>query len=98
MPGLDHGRTVTRREFLYGTLAGAAMLEAVNPNLAASRGSMQQNHAEVPRRTLGRTGEAVSVIGLGGAHIGQQKDENESIRLIRSAIDSGINFLDSCWD
>lgn len=49
-------------------------------------------------RTLGRTGETVSVIGLGGFHIGQQKDEQESIRIIRSAIDRGITFLDNSWD
>ncbi|MBO3457288.1 aldo/keto reductase [Aetokthonos hydrillicola Thurmond2011] len=49
-------------------------------------------------RTLGRTKEKVSVIGLGGHHIGRQKDEQESIRIIRSAIDRGINFMDNCWD
>src|SRR5258707_6810135 len=54
--------------------------------------------ADVPRRTLGRTGEKVSMVGLGGYHIGSQKDEQESIRIIRTAIDNGINFLDNCWD
>jgi predicted aldo/keto reductase-like oxidoreductase len=53
---------------------------------------------EVPRRRLGRTGEKVSMVGLGGSHIGQQHDENESIRIIRTAIDSGINFMDNSWD
>ncbi len=49
-------------------------------------------------RTLGRTGEKVSIIGLGGYHIGKIKEEQESIRLIRSAIDRGINFMDNSWD
>jgi aryl-alcohol dehydrogenase-like predicted oxidoreductase len=49
-------------------------------------------------RTLGRTGEKVSVLGVGGYHIGFQKEEQESIRIIRSAIDHGINFMDNCWD
>jgi len=49
-------------------------------------------------RTLGRTGEKVSVLGLGGSHIGRQKEEQESITLIRSAIDGGINFMDNSWD
>jgi aryl-alcohol dehydrogenase-like predicted oxidoreductase len=35
---------------------------------------------------------------LGGYHIGKQADENESIRIIRSAIDRGITFMDNCWD
>lgn len=49
-------------------------------------------------RQLGRTGEEVSLVGLGGFHIGQQKDEQESIRIIRAAIDRGINFMDNSWD
>jgi aryl-alcohol dehydrogenase-like predicted oxidoreductase len=49
-------------------------------------------------RELGTTGEQVSVIGLGGYHIGKQADPEESIRLIRAAIDRGITFLDNCWD
>jgi len=49
-------------------------------------------------RKLGRTGELVSLIGLGGYHIGIQPDEQDSIRLIRSAIDRGITFLDNSWD
>lgn len=49
-------------------------------------------------RTLGRTGEKVSIVGLGGYHMAVPKDENESIRIIRTAIDNGINFMDNCWD
>jgi predicted aldo/keto reductase-like oxidoreductase len=49
-------------------------------------------------RTLGRTGEEVSIVGLGGAHIGMQDDENDSVRIVRTAIDNGINFMDNCWD
>jgi predicted aldo/keto reductase-like oxidoreductase len=49
-------------------------------------------------RTLGRTGERVSAIGLGGFHIGQLETKEDSIALIRSAIDRGINFMDNCWD
>jgi len=52
----------------------------------------------MPYRTLGRTGEKVSVIGLGGYHLGNQSDPEESIRIIRTGIDEGINFLDNCWD
>jgi predicted aldo/keto reductase-like oxidoreductase len=49
-------------------------------------------------RTLGRTGERVSAFGLGGHHIGLVKEEQDSIKLIRSAIDRGITFMDNCWD
>ncbi len=49
-------------------------------------------------RALGRTGEQVSILGVGGFHIGKQKEEKESIQIIRSAIDRGINFMDNSWD
>jgi len=49
-------------------------------------------------RSLGRTGEKVSAIGLGGHHIGRPKDPAEGIRIIRTAIDRGITFMDNCWD
>jgi predicted aldo/keto reductase-like oxidoreductase len=49
-------------------------------------------------RTLGRTGEKVFALGLGGHHIGRPKDPAEGIRIIRNALDRGMNFLDNCWD
>jgi len=51
-----------------------------------------------PHRTLGHTGEKVSVIGLGGYHLGMGSDEQQSIWMIRAALDEGVNFLDNCWD
>ena len=87
-----------RREFLeHVTLGVAGASAAVSANvlgalpLAAAKG-------EMPYRTLGRSGEKVSLLGLGGYHIGIQDDEQESIRIIRTAIDNGVNFLDNCWD
>jgi diketogulonate reductase-like aldo/keto reductase len=58
----------------------------------------ERRRGEMIFRRLGKTEEWVSVIGLGGYHIGKQADENESIQLIRSAIDKGISFMDNCWD
>jgi len=75
-----------RREFL-GSLGALAAAGGAN---AASDGMIY--------RTLGKTGEKVSAIGLGGHHIGQPKEESEGIRLVRSALDRGMNFLDNCWD
>jgi len=49
-------------------------------------------------RKFGRTNEQVSAIGLGGHHIGRPQDANEGVRIVRSALDRGINFLDNCWD
>ena len=47
---------------------------------------------------LGRTGERVSILCLGGWHIGAVKDENEAIRIMHAAIDEGLTFFDNCWD
>ncbi len=48
-------------------------------------------------RNLGTTGERVSAIGLGGAHLSNGQADSK-VKLVRSAIDSGITFLDNCWD
>ena len=49
-------------------------------------------------RTLGKTGEKVSALGLGGYHIGTPADAAEGVRIVRSAIDRGVTFMDNCWD
>jgi len=51
----------------------------------------------VPYRPLGRTGQQVSLVGLGGAHLGRV-GEQEAIRIIRTALDEGLSFLDNSWD
>src|SRR5438309_3217809 len=85
-----------RREFLTataGAVAAAVLLAGSNSLLAES------SDDGMIYRTLGRTGERVSVIGLGGWHIGQPSiSEAESIQLIRQAIARGITFMDNCWD
>ena len=58
-----------------------------------------ESNSGMPTRPLGRTGVEVSLIGLGGWHLGfDYIDEQLSIRIIRTAIDNGINFMDNCWD
>ena len=50
-------------------------------------------------RSLGSTGEKVSAIGLGGWYLGLKNVDGQlAIRIVRTAIDRGINFLDNCWD
>lgn len=58
-----------------------------------------EKRGEMLYRTLGRTGEKVSLIGMGGAHLSRKPlDEKAAVKLIHAAIDRGINFLDNCWD
>jgi predicted aldo/keto reductase-like oxidoreductase len=82
----------SRREFVGMATASLLMAGTLNGSAAEERKN------GIPYRTLGRTGEKVSVIGLGGYHLGKQSDPEESIRIIRAGIDEGINFLDNCWD
>jgi len=59
----------------------------------------QTAYSEIPYRTLGSTGEQVSCIGVGGWHLGlNQVDEELSLRIVRTAIDRGISFMDNSWD
>jgi len=85
---------VTRRRFL----AIAARVGAV-VSLATGRaiGSITQRGA-MQYRTLGRTGTKVSLIGIGGYHIGQPKQERDAIAIVRTAIDNGVTFMDNSWD
>jgi aryl-alcohol dehydrogenase-like predicted oxidoreductase len=69
---------------------GAAGLLRFDPAGEVVRGDMRY-------RKLGKTGVEVSCVGLGGFHIGIPKDEAESIKLIRTALDAGMNFMDNCW-
>src|SRR5258706_10844093 len=90
LANLDPG--VSRRDFL-GMSATSLILAG---GLAGAAKPNRKNG--IPHRTLGRTGESVSVIGLGGYHLGKQSDPEESIRILRAGLDEGINFLDNCWD
>lgn len=59
----------------------------------------QMMSGSMPLRPFGRTGEQVSLLGLGGAHIGMPRiDEAESIRLMQTAFDAGVTFLDNAWE
>ena len=76
--------TPTRRHFLAA--AAAAPLAAA------------QQQSPIPTRPLGKTGIQVSILGLGGHHQARPADERESFRLVHTAVDNGITFMDNAWD
>ena len=82
----------TRRDFIRRTAYGLFAVHATSRTLAAS------DPGKIPTRPLGGTGINVSMLGLGGHHIGRIRDDNQSIRLIRKAIDRGVTFLDNAWE
>jgi uncharacterized protein len=52
----------------------------------------------IPRKPLGRTGEQVSILGLGGYHLGTVRSVQEAVRLVHEAVDAGVTFLDNAWE
>jgi hypothetical protein len=85
----------TRRDFLKQAAVGAT-LAALTENVIAQ--TSPASPAGLPTRVLGRTGQRVSILALGGWHIGSIKDDAESIRLMHAALDEGITFFDNAWD
>ena len=81
-----------RRKFLQ-TAAATTLMTSLGKKLAHAA-----NISTVPKRVLGHTGEKISMVGLGGYHVGMQSSEQESIKIIRTGLDSGVTFLDNCWD
>ena len=84
--------TTTRRQFITRTASAAVLADRVIAQTTPASAT------GIPRRPLGRTAQQVSIICLGGWHVGAVKDHNEAIRIMHAAIDEGINFFDNCWD
>src|ERR1700685_1901580 len=93
-----------RRDFIKSAVASVTAGATLSASGQAQSSARISNPVSRPMspgmqyRDLGRTGEKVSVIGLGGYHLGKQADPAESINLIHAAIDHGITFMDNCWD
>ena len=96
---------MNRRKFIGTTALAAGGLTLAQKNLGAEN---NQNmifetpettlEGEMIYRTLGSTGEKISAIGMGGFHLSKPKTDEEAIKLVRTAIDRGITFMDNCWD
>ena len=82
---------INRRDFVKGALAG----------LALGTGAVAQQKDDgsgLPKRPLGRTGEMVTIIALGGWDIGNVEDKDEAVAIMHEAIDEGLTFFDNSWD
>jgi aryl-alcohol dehydrogenase-like predicted oxidoreductase len=84
-------RFSSRRELLAGASFAALAHDVIAQTAPASATGL-------PTRLLGRTGQRVSILCLGGWHIGAVKDDNEAIRIMHGAIDEGLTFFDNAWD
>ncbi len=95
-----------RREFIKATALGVAAAgigQAASAQPAAPAGlvtAKMADHPEMQYRTLGRTGERVSLVGLGGFHLAKPGGPTaaEATQIVHAAVDAGIRFCDNCWD
>ncbi|MFQ5741057.1 MAG: aldo/keto reductase [Acidobacteriota bacterium] len=85
----------SRREFIEGALGGTLVASGLARQVLATTRS---SPGGIPTRPLGRTGERVSILCLGGWHIGAVADEGEAIRIMHAAMDQGLLFFDNAWD
>ena len=91
-----------RRDFLQTaglvgaglTVSGASLRAEAPPRLGLSNTGPDR----IPRKPFGRTGETVSVIGLGGYSLGDAPSLREAIAIVHEAVDAGVNFLDNAWE
>src|SRR5688572_7253720 len=96
-----------RRIFLHA-MGGVGMIAPATASSAGAGGfddffksvsaPVETVKGDMRFRKFGRHADEISAIGLGGFHIGIPKDEAESVKLIRAAIDAGVTFMDNCWD
>jgi uncharacterized protein len=94
MPMIDSNANPTRRDVLQ---AGATGIVAASL-ASGAHASQEVNSGGVPLRPLGKTGEKVSLLGLGGYHASVPEPEKDALRLIQRAVDEGVTFLDNAWD
>ncbi len=82
-----------RREFIKTATATAAA------SIMTYKTAYAETKDGIPHRVLGHTGERLSLVGIGGHHIGRSSvPEKIGIQIIRTALDNGVNFLDNAWD
>src|SRR5262245_33030005 len=87
---VSDGTSADRREFLHAAVAVGAM------GLAARASA--DDRAGLPTRPLGKTDAQVSILCLGGWHIGSVKDKKLAVKIMHAALDEGLNFFDNAWD
>ncbi len=93
-----------RRQFLRSGLVAASAMVAtplVRTTALAHLAPLEMTETgtdDIPRKPLGKTGEKLSIIGLGGYHLGTMESLESAVRMVDEALDAGINFCDNAWE
>src|SRR5215472_13012531 len=98
IPQIDRRRFLQAGLAATGTVIGAPILQSSMAAAAAPAAATNTSSDQIPRRALGKTGEQVSIIGLGGYHLGTMRSVDDAVRLVQEAVDAGINFFDNAWE
>ena len=104
----EYENEFSRRDFVKGVAAFTASAVANARIAMAARkperskqsgaGGAGASGPQIAKRELGKTGAQVSILGVGGYHLGSTKDQQEATELVARSLDSGINFFDNAWD
>ncbi|HET6325185.1 MAG TPA: aldo/keto reductase [Planctomycetaceae bacterium] len=92
-----------RRQFLQTGLVGtgvalAGSLNSASGALGAANENTEGGQGMIPSRALGNTGARVSILGLGGFHLGTVSSFDEATRIVQEAVDAGVTFMDNAWE
>jgi aryl-alcohol dehydrogenase-like predicted oxidoreductase len=100
----DATSEMDRRCFLQAGLASTGTIVAgsiLQSSSIARQIPLQMTNTgpdQVPRKPLGKTGEQVSIIGIGGYHLGTMPSLDDAVRLVQEAVDAGVTFFDNAWE
>src|SRR5580700_7856666 len=94
---------IERRCFIQAGLAstGTVLATSVLPSQIVSAAVPPQTNSgadQIPRRPLGKTDEQVSIMGVGGYHLGTVQSSDLAVRLVQKAVDAGVTFFDNAWE
>ena len=90
---------IGRRRFLQSGLADTATILAGSIQSTEAPLAMTNTGPDrIPRKPLGKTGEQVSIIGVGGYHLGTMRSPDDAARLVHEAVDAGVTFFDNAWE
>src|SRR5687768_1079187 len=88
----------TRREFLAGVAAATTLGCGGARGASRTAVTAASAHGGVAKRPLGRAGVHVSMLALGGYHLGSASDEATALRIVHEAMDHGVTFMDNAWE
>ena len=94
-------RTFSRRGFINSAVAVSASVAATEgvftPQAVAQSTGVTQS-PPIPRRKVGRHPDQISILGLGGHHLGNAATAQDAISILHEAVDNGVNFCDNAWE